>query len=105
MVAPLRSAPLQASIALTSACDPPYSACQPSPSTCPSLTTTAPTTGLGCTRPRPRVARSIARDRWLWSVSVLCTTLEDRGRTDGWDERSRGRGVADLGGRCRLVAK
>ena len=43
-----------------SACAPPYSACQPSPTGSPP-STTAPTSGLGCTRPQPRQARSRAR--------------------------------------------
>src|SRR3954468_11259434 len=34
---------------------------------------TAPTTGLGLTRPMPRSASSIARARWMWSLSVRCT--------------------------------
>ena len=69
-VAPARSASPHASIALTSACAPPYSMWNPSPSTSPSRTTTAPTTGLGFTAPIPLRASSIVRARCTLSVSV-----------------------------------
>src|ERR1700745_3262788 len=59
-----------ASIALTSACAPPYRSCQPSPRMAPSRAITAPTSGLGFTAPAPLPASSIARARYDWSVSV-----------------------------------
>ncbi len=62
-VAPARSSMPHASIALTSACAPPYSRCQPSPRISPSRATTAPTTGLGLTAPVPFRASSMARAR------------------------------------------